>query len=355
MTGNERYFGVYIWAAIFTVTALVCLAVGFQMKRGGLSTKPIWWFAGFMVLVGAPQFFFHLWSAVRPEPAAASFAGEKEIFGNDVDPDLIRDVRLAFGPVFAEASQARMGVRRQTGESVIAARFADSGQAARAVAEYLRFIGAAELARPAAGQGGTFAPRAGDVIVARAVGPWFVVWSGASEDRIAARQREVGLGSGQEEERFSKPLLAALVLLLVILTVVYFFKGVAWAGRIDPESTSPPISSAKLEARLEALNLQRESDGRWSLTWSPTPARRQKMALALDAASHTVRATDYLAANYSTAASVDWRSSSGIVFFQTGSHNRLKQPVIEAVTAAGWRWQPVVWSAAPSWLGWLTE
>ncbi len=355
MAGSDRYFGVYIWAGIFTVTALVCLAVGFQMKRGGLSTKPIWWFAGFMVLIGAPQLLFHLWSALRPEPAAASFASEKEILGNNIDPDLVSDVRPAFGSVFAEASQARMGVRRQTGESVIAARFADSRQAARAVGEYLRFIGATQVARPAAGQGGTFAPRAGDVIVARAVGPWFVVWSGASESQIAARQREIGLGPGNDAEQLPKPVLAVLIPLLVILAVVYFFKGAAWAGRIDPEPISTPISSAELAARLEALNLQRESDGRWSLTWSPTPSRRQKMALAPDAANHTVRVTDYLAANYSTAASVDWRSMSGVVFFQTGSHDRLKQPVIKAVTAAGWRWQPVIWSAAPPWLGWLTE
>jgi hypothetical protein len=353
MTGNERYFGALIWAAIFTVTAIVCFAVGLQMKRAGMSTRPIWWFAGFMLLVGGPQFAYHLWSALRPEPAARSFTGEQQIFGSGVDLDLIRDMRPAFGPVFAEAGLAKMAVRR-TGESITVARFADAQNAAAAVDDYLRFLGLAASARPAA-QGGMFAARANDVIVARAVGPWFIAWAGASEEQIAGRQRELGLGSVPDEGRPSGAMMAVAVLLLTILAVVYFFKGTAWAGRIDPAAGTTPVSAAELVSRLEKLNLERESDGHWRIAWSPTPERRQKISLALDEAHRTVRATDFLAANYSSAANVNWCASGGIVFFQTGSHNRIKQPIIDAVTASGWRWQPVLWSSLPSWLAWLSE
>ena len=345
---SERYFGLLIWGGIFAVTALVCLAIGAQMKRAGLSTKPVWWFAGFIVLIGAPQVAGHFWLLGRAGSERA-FQSEQDIFGDGVDPDLIRDIGPAFGPVFADASPVKMAVRR-TGETVTAARFGRDSQANEAVGAYLRFIGLEPVARPAA-QGGFVAPRANDVVVARAVGPWFIAWSGANEEMIAARQRALGLEPKAELPRGPMMLLTAA---MVILAAVYFFRGAAWAGRIDPAPGAAPVPESELALRLEALGLTRESGGQWSVTWEPLAGRKQRISVDLDGARHAARVTDYVAAGYSKGASGVWRNWTGIVFFQTGSHQRIKKPVIDAVTGAGWYWQPAIWSGLPSWLAWLT-
>ena len=42
---------------------MVCGIIALLMKRDGLSLRPILWFAGFMFLVGGPQFLAHLYLA----------------------------------------------------------------------------------------------------------------------------------------------------------------------------------------------------------------------------------------------------------------------------------------------------
>jgi hypothetical protein len=111
--------------------------------------------------------------------------------------------------------------------------------------------------------------------------------------------------------------------------------------------------------------------------------RLHRIKLALDESDRTVRATDY-AASYDwsagrSGANLEWKSATGIIFFQyehrrvfgfqldeggrlktdpsyayTFNLKEMKSPLIEAVTRAGWNWRPVIWPG-PKWLRWLTE
>jgi hypothetical protein len=107
------------------------------------------------------------------------------------------------------------------------------------------------------------------------------------------------------------------------------------------------------------------------------------VVITLDPASRVARVRDYAASHdWSVgggSASIAWKFSTGIVFFQheqarvfgaqldergnlqpNASYSykfnleELKQPLRLAVTQAGWTWRPVVWDG-PVWLRWLTE
>ena len=108
--------GLLIWVILFGGTALVCLLVGGMMGRAGASLRPIYWFGGFMLMVGLPQFAFHLYSAVEAvrreaprrealqalasDPSSdAARQAVKQLFGPDADPALTIDAT----PLFADA------------------------------------------------------------------------------------------------------------------------------------------------------------------------------------------------------------------------------------------------------------
>jgi hypothetical protein len=111
--------------------------------------------------------------------------------------------------------------------------------------------------------------------------------------------------------------------------------------------------------------------------------RTHKLVLAFDEPDHKVRVREYWEAFDASVGPNDLRLNStaarGIQFFElehrrvfgvqlnasgqpTGELSKaytfnleeLKEPIIEAVTASGWIWQPVMWNA-PAGLRWLTE
>jgi len=111
--------------------------------------------------------------------------------------------------------------------------------------------------------------------------------------------------------------------------------------------------------------------------------RMHKLVLMPDEHSRTARVVEYWSAFDASAGPNDlrlnWTAARGMQFFQfehrrvygvqldasgkpTGELSRaytfnlqeLKQPIIEAVNASGWTWQPVMWNAPRS-LRWLTE
>jgi hypothetical protein len=203
---------------------------------------------------------------------------------------------------------------------------------------------------------------------------------------------------------FSFGLFAASGLTAFLLIVaLYFFKGAAWAGSSPAKSGVAPVSSGELAARLESINsldvpfrIERgERDGEFIATWRYADAkwidlarahglrRVHRIKLALDPGSRTVRATDFSASYDWSAgrggASLQWKSATGIIFFQQDHHRvfglqldeqgrfkpelsyaytfnlqEMKQPLIAAVTQAGWTWRPVLWQG-PKWMRWLTE
>jgi hypothetical protein len=186
------------------------------------------------------------------------------------------------------------------------------------------------------------------------------------------------------------------------VVVLFYFKGAAWAGTRPPKPGATPVTEAELRARLQSLNdldvpfrveIGREpgtlvasvryGDARWlDLARARTLRRAFRVTLTFHPASHTVRATDFFtrfdASVGADGASAEWKAGLGIVFFQVehervlglslDTHGRftpnlsyaysfdlkeLKEPLIAAVTRAGWRYRPTIWEG-PTWLRWLT-
>lgn len=193
------------------------------------------------------------------------------------------------------------------------------------------------------------------------------------------------------------------LLLLGLLYTGWFFKGAAWAASARPAPGAVAASPAELAARLESINaldvpfrIERgERPGEFFATWRYADAkwidharahglrRLFRIRMVLDEASRVVRSTDYGASHDWSAgadgARIDWQAGLGIVFFQSEQRRvfglqldeqgrfkpelsysykfnlqEMKNPLIDAVTRAGWTWRPTVWQG-PAWLRWLTE
>jgi hypothetical protein len=193
------------------------------------------------------------------------------------------------------------------------------------------------------------------------------------------------------------------LLLMVALYVGWFFKGAAWAGSSPAMAGVSAAAPDELATRLESINaldvpfrIERgERAGEFFATWRYADAkwvdharahglrRTFRIRLQLDEAARVVRATDYIAGyDWSVggnAARIEWQAGLGIVFFQSEQRRvfglqldeqgrfkpelsyaykfnlqEMKNPLIDAVTRAGWTWRPTVWQG-PVWLRWLTE
>ena len=206
----------------------------------------------------------------------------------------------------------------------------------------------------------------------------------------------------QEFTRSLPAKLAGMGLLLAFY-VGWFFKGAAWAASAPPAAQSPPVSVQELSARLMAVNqldvpfevtaggkpgefiaVWRYADAKWADHARAHGLRRSfRIRLQLDESGRTAKVTDYTAScDWSAGprgASLDWKASVGIIFFQMEQQSvlglqldeqgrfkpeltysykfnleEMKAPLGEAVTRAGWTWRPTLWQG-PSWLRWLTE
>jgi hypothetical protein len=183
----------------------------------------------------------------------------------------------------------------------------------------------------------------------------------------------------------------------------YFFKGIAWATRVDSKPVAHVVSAPALRERLLAVNSLdiplrvergadhnelianwRYADAKWIDHARAHGMRRlHRVVMSLDEGSRKVRATDFATSfDWSaggTGAALNWKFITGVVFFQyehqkvfglqldehgkfkptlsysyTFNLQEMKAPLIDAVTRSGWTWQSVAWRA-PSWLRWLTE
>jgi hypothetical protein len=197
--------------------------------------------------------------------------------------------------------------------------------------------------------------------------------------------------------------MTAFLVINLSLAVFWFFKGSAWSVRQAPRPGTRPEPAALLRDRLLALNEQdlpvqamappnnntvevtwRYGDAQWlDLMRAHKMRHTHKLVLALEEQSHTARVLEYWSAFDASASPSDlrlnWTAARGMQFFEfehrrvfgvqldasgkpTGELSKaytfnlqeLKQPIIEAVIASGWTWQPVMWNA-PGSLRWLTE
>ncbi|MBN8249463.1 MAG: hypothetical protein J0L84_18715 [Verrucomicrobia bacterium] len=436
--------GLSISLALLAGGALVCTLLGLIMARSGASLRPIWWFAGFFSLVVFPQVLGHWYTAVRTRnaevPRAAALArladttlataadrtaDARSLFGPDADPQLISDVRSAYGEVFAGAEFAQFAVLPQ-GETVLLARFQSASAAEKAWVGYLRVAGLQSGGQGDSVRGYAVTRPVGDRAYALPFGTLLGVWTArddaAIRQRMAAGGMEVparaplanlsstatgGGGVVATPEKSSNPLrtalLAGAIAAYALLVILYFFKGVAWSGTATARSGVAPVSAAELVTRLESINAldvpfhvePGNHPGELFATWRSADARWMDLArvrglkrsfrvrMVMDEKAHTVRATDYTASlDWSAGrggADLEWTAGIGLVLFQhehrrvvglqldeqgrfrpelsyayTLKISEIKEPLIEAVTRAGWNWRPTVWQG-PRWLRWLTE
>lgn len=230
----------------------------------------------------------------------------------------------------------------------------------------------------------------------RALGP-IAEDAGAVPEPSAISKRQIST-------RISKntPVMIAFLVINLLLAVGWFFKASAWSASVPP-ATTHAVDLETLRQKLLAVNqadtpvVVNPGDAGDSLevTWRCVDARWfdlmrvhqmkriHKLVLEFDASSHKVRIREYWSAFDASAGTggvrLDWKAAIGMQLFQvdhvrvvgvqlgpdgkptgqlskafTFDLQKLKAPFIEAVTGAGWRWQPVMWTA-PKPLRWLTE
>lgn len=449
--------GLMISLGLLAGGAFVCTVLGLIMARSGASLRSIYWFAGFFALIVVPQVlgqFYKAWQTTRAErpraiamerltsgagagpgsstendPAAAARSDDaKSLFGPDVDPQLVVDVRRAHGEAFSGAEFAQFAVL-PTGETVLLARFNGSSAAEKGWVNYLRVSGLRDLPGQGDSQRGYVVTRpTGDRAYALHMGNMMGVWTG--KDDAAIRQRmlaggfevpgraplgtEAAADSGvavgpapkapaQSSSPLRVALIAAAIAVYGFVVVLYYFKGVAWAGTYPARPGTAPVAAGDLMARLESINALgvpfqiergahpnelfatwRYGDAKWvDLARARGLRRSFRIRLVLDEKAATVRATDYVASvDWSVGrggADLEWKAGIGLVLFQRehqrvfglqlDEHGRfkpalsyaytfnlqeMKSPLMEAVSHAGWNWRPTVWQG-PTWLRWLTE
>lgn len=176
-----------------------------------------------------------------------------------------------------------------------------------------------------------------------------------------------------------------------------FFAGVGWATRVDPRIGTQPVWASELRKRLMSINatdaaLQVEAlgDGRLAVRWKLEPPhwralasqcghrRTHRLLLQLDNQRQRVVVTEqwaeFGAVGGTGQVGLRWRIALGLQLGQV-DHRRayalrfdadgrarvepgavwrfslaeLKAPLIDAVTRAGWTWQPVL--IDPAWFG----
>lgn len=334
--------GLLVWVLIFGIGAFVCAVLGLLMSRAGASPRPITWFAGFLLLVGAPQLLAHFWLALRAQQQEAPrlaalqlLAGDaarserqraaRELFGTDADPDLVTDARSVFGEALDQADVARFAAL-PSGESVLLARFRGSSESERAWLQYLRFTGLGQLGGQGDSESGYAVTRpSGDrAFVARwanLLGVWTGPDDGAIRRRMAAGgfkpHRRAPLGADEttrmrastgesgmpatgeadgspiakkEAERrwggVGVGLAAAGLAGYLFLVALYFFKGSSWAASVPARPGAAPLRASELSARLEEFNrldvpfrVERGRDEReWLVTWRYADGRWMDLA-----------------------------------------------------------------------------
>jgi hypothetical protein len=371
--------GLLVWLILFSVAALVGLSIGAAMYRAGASLRPIFWFAGLLLLIGAPQCVWHGYVALTtlktqiPQmaalqtwadfpvhdarsraPSRAQAEAARRLWGDDGDAALVVDAKPRFPEALAHADHARLA-SLPGGESVLIASFAETEAAEQAWFRYLQSTGLNALGGEGDSHTGYAVTRlSGDRIYAVPMGLILGVWIGPDDAAIRAR-----MAAGGFRIPFRAPLalhgaqpaispvtwIASGVLLNTLLVIVYFFKGAAWAGSV-PGRDRAPMTAVELMERLQAVNtldvpfrIERDArnagderdnvliatwryaDAKWiDLAGANAMNRLHRIVLQIDEPNHRVLATDYASASAGSigkdGATIEWQASLGITFFQ---------------------------------------
>ncbi|MBK8036981.1 MAG: hypothetical protein IPK22_07565 [Verrucomicrobiaceae bacterium] len=422
--------GLMVGIVLCVALPLVLGFVGLIMRAAGVSLRPILFMAVLMLPMALVFLIGQLVQARVPvaetqkspglELRDGRLADREELFGADVDPKLIREARSSLPGILDEAEAAEAAVTL-SGETMLVAQFPDDAAAKRAAAAYHRGF---QLHGTSGDEThGWRAKRGlqGDFIEMLRTGRVLLVWTGLTREACSARRAATRLDlhfpaitppppapllpALQPLAAVFAPLPAKLAgsVLMLVFYVGWFFKGAAWAASAPPAAGTVPVSRQELVSRLMAVNdldvpftiTNGERPGQFIADWRYADAkwvdharahglrRSFRLRLSLDEPGRVVRITDYSSTcDWSAGprgASLDWKASTGIVFFQVerqsvfglqlDEHGRfkpelaytytfnldeMKSPLREAVTRSGWTWRPTVWQG-PSWLRWLTE
>lgn len=382
--------GLSISFALLGAGLLVCTLVGFIMSRSGASLRPIYWFAGFFALVVIPQTLGHFYKALHTAKTEAPRAAAlrqlaapakdstdavgrsmdaKSLFGPDVDPQLISDVRAAYGDVFAEADFAQFAVL-PNGDTALLARFKTGSSAEKAWVHYLRLAGLQAIGKGDSHRGYAVTRPVGDRVYALPFGTMLGVWTGADDARVRARMlaggfeipsraplggadasnpkqsRDAASVLSQPRNPFRIALISFGIAVYSLLVIAYFFKGSAWSGTYRAKPGVPPLTARELAARLETINqfdvpfqvergsqpneffaTWRYADAKWiDLARVRNMKRTFRIRMLLDETAHTIRATDYVASYDGSVgrggANLEWKAGMGLILFQR-EHQRV--------------------------------
>lgn len=381
--------GVAVSTALLIMGLLVSLLFVLLMRQSGQSLRPIAFFLGLFLIIVLPQMAFHLSQAKWPSPgtrnaearsavadtAASSevvatpawdhgggrFLHPKQMFGPDVEAELIRDARAIFPDMLGSAQVAQMAMF-PSGNTLLAARFAQADEAVRALRGYLAQFQAGPLGGDL-GQG-IDVPRGtvGDWARIRLKGSLLKIWTAADAPSLtafaSATDEDVPAQAGSDvdadaaavaaaattgvyiDPRLKQPGMWLFLVLNLTVAMVFFFKGAGWAARETTGSVATPLAGAELVARLQKVNgldvpmsVQVGNDGREvTVDWRLADARWMDMArahrlkrshrlvLSLDEASHTVRVKEFWsdldASLGADGVRAEWRLARGIQFFR---------------------------------------
>ena len=341
------------------------------------------------------------------------FADPALVFGPSVRREFVQEGRAVYPQVTGNAEIAQVGLTG-TGASVLAARFADTTAATRARYALFTMLGKVKTEEDSNGFFHFTWPQSGHAAIAGTVGRTLMLWVAPERDgvtRLKAESRafreltpaaRTGIGGWVDEVRgwhFSRYL--AIIGAYTLFVAWLFLKLVSWATEVPAQPVGHPASAALLRERLLAVRFPespisigpgREGD-QLVIDWKYADAKwvdharahgmrkSHRLILELDEATRTVRCREFhTEMGWGTGldgASIRWKASWEIVFYQydyervfglqVGPDGRLtpelsyaytfdiremKNPVIAAVTAAGWRWRQVFFFSPP-WLRWL--
>jgi hypothetical protein len=297
---------------------------------------------------------------------------------------------------------------------VLAARFSDAKAATRARYALFTMLGKVKTEQDDNGFYHFTWPQSGHAAIAGSVGRTFMLWVAQDRsdvERLHAESRafrmltpvtRTGLGRFVDNVRdWPVARSAAIVAVYTLLVSWFFLRLVPWATEVEPQTVADRASAALLRERLLAVRfldspisiVPGHADDELVVDWKYADAKwvdharahgmraSHRLILELDDSTRTVRGREFQTESGWDAglggASIRWKASWEIVFYQyehqrvfglqVGPDGRLqpaleysytfnlqemKDPVIAAVTAAGWRWRQVFFFS-PSWLRWL--
>ncbi|MEQ1748567.1 MAG: hypothetical protein ABL974_04050 [Prosthecobacter sp.] len=345
--------------------ALLLSLIGFVMRSGGASLRPIVFIAVLFLPIVVPFFIGQLVLARTPapmQPAAAlavtngKFTEREKLFGAGIPAELIREAKSGMSGILDEAEVAEVGIT-MSGETVLIAQFSGEEETKRAGAAYHRSY---QLQNSSGDEekGWRATRMQGDYIEMLRTGRQLFVWSGLTQEAAATRRAasDLAIQFPALKAASQPPLFPALqplaaffapvfmkvisILLLVFIYTLWFFKGAGWASSSQAVAGAPIMPESDLVSRLMSINDLdvpfsitrsdraneliadwRYADAKWiDLARAHGMRKTFRIKLTLDESAHTVRATDYISEfDWSVGrsrASIQWKAAMGLVFFQ---------------------------------------